>query len=180
MPIKLRSTVKEGKKMKDITVREANTRDAKAILDINISSWKETYKNIFPSEFLDNLCSTEEEYNTALNNVKENIKDHIVAKYNNKVVGFIKLGQSKKEVYSECGEIYALYVDNEYIKKGIGKMLFNSAKSQLKEKYNSIIVSCIKENTSNDFYLKMGCKKIGETDFILNNKKYKENLYEVK
>ena len=36
-------------------IRKAKIEDAQTILDINIQSWKDTYKDIFPQTFLDNL-----------------------------------------------------------------------------------------------------------------------------
>ena len=166
--------------MKEVIIRQANVNDAKDILDINISSWKDTYKNIFPDDFLDNLCNTEEEYNKSLNNIIEKITDnnnYLVSLYKDRIVGFVNYGPSKKNKYIKYGEIYALYVDNNYIKKGIGGMLLKKATSLLKNNHNNIIVSCLKKNPANTFYEKMGCKKIGETTFDLNNKKYKENVY---
>lgn len=36
-------------------IRPANINDAKNIIELNIKEWKNTYKGIFPSEYLDNL-----------------------------------------------------------------------------------------------------------------------------
>ena len=36
-------------------IREALEKDAESIVYINVNSWKNTYKNIFPQNFLDNL-----------------------------------------------------------------------------------------------------------------------------
>ena len=36
-------------------IRKAKISDAKEIVCLNIKSWKETYKDIFPKSFLDNL-----------------------------------------------------------------------------------------------------------------------------
>lgn len=166
--------------MKEVIIRQANVNDSEDILDINISSWKKTYKNIFPNDFLDNLCNTEAEYNKSLNNVIENITEnnnYLVSIYNGKIVGFVNYGPSKKGQYINYGEIYALYVDNKYIKKGIGGRLLKEATSILKDNYNEIIVCCLEKNPANSFYIKMGCKKIDETTFDLNDKKYKENVY---
>ncbi len=168
--------------MKKVIVKKATISDAEDILNINITSWKKTYRNIFPSEFLNNLCIAKKDYSKSLNNVIKSIKkndDYLVAVYNNKIVGFINYGLSKKEEYKNSGEVYSLYIDNEHTRKGIGSILFKAAIDKLNKKYNHIIVSCIKENPSNSFYVKMGCKKIGETYFVINEKKYVENLYEV-
>lgn len=167
--------------MKSIKIKYACAKDAKDILDINILSWKTTYKDIFPSEFLNNLCKREEDYKKSLEIITNDIltnNSYIVAIHDNKVVGFANFGKSKKENYKNFGEIYALYLESSYVYKGIGTKLFRYAVNELHKKYRQVIVSCIKENSANDFYLKVGCSKIDETDFILNDKTYIENLYE--
>ncbi len=162
-----------------INIIKATASDAENIAKINVSSWQKTYKGIFPKEFLDSLSNDESLKNTILR-MQENIKkdnNYLVAKLNDKVVGFCKIGSSTKDNYKNCGEIIALYVKNEEIKKGIGEQLFIAANNLLKETYDYNIVSCIKENSSNNFYKKMGCVFIEECDFNLNGNIYKENLY---
>lgn len=162
-----------------IKIRKAIVSDGESIAKINISSWQKTYKDIFPKEFLDCLSDEESLKNTILR-MQGNIKkddNYLVAEFNNEVVGFCKIGKSTKENYENYGEIIALYVKNEEVKKGIGKQLFIAANNLLKETYENNIVSCIKENLSNNFYKKMGCVLLEECDFNLKGVIYKENLY---
>lgn len=162
-----------------IKIRKAIVSDSESIAKINISSWQKTYKDIFPKEFLDCLSDEESLKNTILR-MQGNIKkdnNYLVAEFNNEVVGFCKIGKSTKENYENYGEIIALYVKNEKVKKGIGKQLFIAANNLLKETYENNIVSCIKENLSNNFYKKIGCVLLEECDFNLKGVIYKENLY---
>lgn len=162
-----------------VNIRKATILDAENIAKINISSWQKTYKNIFPKEFLDGL-SDEKSLKKTILRMQENIKNYnnyLVAELNNEVVGFCKIGKSSKENYEDCGEIIALYVKNENVKKGIGKQLFIASNNILKETYKHNIVSCIRENSSNVFYKKMGCVFIEKCVFNLNGNIYIENLY---
>lgn len=161
-------------------IRYAEITDAEEILKINVNSWKLTYKNIFPREFLDNICNDEEKFKEKAKKISYKIQqynNYIVAVYNNKIVGFCNFGESKKDDYKNYGEIYALYVDNEYLNNGIGSQLFSKSVEIMKDKYIDIIVSCLKENSANKFYLKKGCKFVKEIIFVLEDKKYIENLY---
>lgn len=163
----------------EINIRKSYISDAETIAKINVSSWQQTYKDIFPKYFLDSL-SSKESLKKIILNIEKNIKNdnnYLVAELNNEVVGFCKIGKSRKENYENYGEIIALYVKNEELKKGIGNKLFVTANNLLKEIYKNNIVCCLKENKSNNFYKKMGCVLIGECDFNLNNNIYKENLY---
>ena len=163
----------------NLNIRKAIVSDAESIARINISSWQKTYKNIFPTDFLNELAD-EESLSKTIVRMQENIENdnnYLVAEFNNEIVGFCKTGKSLKENYQNYGEIIALYVKNEQVKKGIGKQLFMEANKLLKETYENNIVSCIKENPSNNFYKKMGCILLEECDFNLKGIIYKENLY---
>ena len=162
-----------------LNIRKAIVSDAESIAKINVSSWQKTYRNIFPSDFLNSL-SDEINLKNTIRRIRENIdkdNNYLVAEVNNEVVGFCKIGRSTKENYENYGEIMALYIKNEEVKKGIGKQLFMVANTLLKEIYKNNIVSCIKENSANNFYKKMGCILISECDFNLKGIIYKENLY---
>ena len=163
----------------ELEIRKAIISDVESIAKINVSSWQKTYVDIFPSDFLDSL-SDEESLNNTIIRMQDNIKNennYLVAELNSEVVGFCKIGKSSKENFENYGEIIALYVKNNEVKKGIGEQLFITANNLLKETYENNIVSCIRENPSNKFYVKMGCILIGESDFNLKGTVYKENLY---
>jgi len=163
----------------ELEIRKAIISDVESIAKINVSSWQKTYVDIFPSDFLDSL-SDEESLNNTIIRMQDNIKNennYLVAELNSEVVGFCKIGKSSKENFENYGEIIALYVKNNEVKKGIGEQLFITANNLLKETYENNIVSCIRENPSNNFYIKMGCILIGECDFNLKGTVYKENLY---
>lgn len=155
-------------------IRKANVNDAKRIVYINVTSWKETYKNIFPKKILDALDPKSEK------NIKrciEDINQYIVYELNERVVGFIKYGINKKGYDDSYAEIHMLYVDNNYKQKGIGTKLVNYVFDKLRNDYKHVLISTLKENSANIFYKKIGGKKIGESKFIISNKIYLEDVY---
>lgn len=156
-------------------IRTAEENDAKKIVYINIMSWKETYKGIFPKDFLDNLNPNDVD---SIQKCKKKIHEYIVYEIDGKVVGFVRYGLNKKNYSKEYGEIYALYVDENYKNKGIGSKLINYTFNILKEKYNKVLISTLQGNSANTFYKKMGGKNIDICKFKLQDKEYIENLYE--
>jgi len=100
-------------------------------------------------------------------------------KYNDKYVGLIRVRKTKYDKYRECGELGALYLLDSVKGKGLGKILFNKAINELKNmNYNKMILGCLSENPSNDFYKHMGGKLVDTNPLILpNGQKLKENLY---
>ncbi len=158
-------------------IRKANINDAKDIVKINMNGWKETYKGIFPQKFLDKLNIDDE---ISIKKCEDKIQEYAVCEIDNKVVSIIRYGKNKKDFNNNYGEIHALYIDNAYQHQGIGTKLVQFAINELKNNYKSILVSTLVENPANKFYKKIGGTLIGNSDFILENKAYKENLYELK
>lgn len=159
----------------NIEIRQATKDDAKEIVRINIKSWKDTYKNIFPDEFLSSLDS---KYEDTVDKCINKINEYIVATIDNKVVGFARFGKNKKGYSEDYSEIYALYVDNEFRNNNIGKKLLEYVFNILKSNYKYCLISTIIENRANSFYQKNGGTKIDESDFELLDNQYKENVYQ--
>lgn len=153
-------------------IRKAKTTDASSIVYINITSWKETYKSIFPTSFLDKLDPYD---NVNIERCINNIGEYIVYTEDDKVLGFARYGKNKKDYDDNYGEIYALYVDNNHHGKKIGSKLVNHILKIMPYEY--LLISTLKDNKANEFYKKIGGKLIGECKFILEDKEYTENIY---
>ena len=95
-------------------------------------------------------------------------------------MGIVRYGKNKKDYDDSYGEIYALYVLNDYQRQGIGLNLMKFAFKELKKNFHSILISTLVENTANEFYQKAGGILIGNSPFVLENNTYLENLYEFK
>ena len=155
-------------------IEKAQIEDAKSIVEINIKEWKNTYKGIFPDKFLNNLTKKEEE---SIEKYKNKLNEYIVCKINNKVVGFLRFGKNKKGYNDNYAEIYALYIDKDYQRKGIGTALINYAFENLTPNYKYVLISTLLQNDANLFYKKIGGKLIDKIIFSLENSDYEENLY---
>lgn len=155
-------------------IREAQVKDVESIVNININGWIETYRGIFPDEFLDSL---NEKKIKNMENCKSRINEYIVCEIENKVVGFLKFGKNKKNYNEKYAEVYALYVDSKYKRMGIGRKLLEYSFNKLKDSYDNVLISTLQENSANKFYKKCGGKQIDTCYFKLGNNEYKENLY---
>ena len=158
-------------------IRKAKIEDADQIVSINVFGWKDTYKNIFPNDFLDNL----DPYSTeSIEKCKKSIDQYAVCELNGEVVGMVRYGKNKKGLGDNCGEIYALYLKKEFKNKGIGTKLVDFAFNELKKKCDTSVISTLIDNSANEFYKKIGGKLIDKCDFKLGDKIYNENVYEYK
>ena len=156
-------------------IRRANINDAKDIVRVNVMGWKNTYKNIFPQTFLDSLDSEDE---NSIRKCQEKINQYAVCEIDNKIVAMVRYGRNKKNYDDSYAEIYALYVDDSYKKQGIGSKLVAFAFEELKKEYDYVLISTLVNNSANEFYKKIGGNFVGNCDFLLDNKKFVENIYE--
>ena len=98
---------------------------------------------------------------------------------NNIVVGFCDAGPAFNPSEQYRGEIYAIYLLEEYKKMGIGSALFKAVKTHLAQSnLLPFVVSVLKDNkTACRFYVKQGGKLSGEETVCIDNKNYPEDVY---
>ena len=155
-------------------VRKARKEDDKEIVFINVSCWKESYKGIFPQDYLDNLDVNNLE---SIRKCENKISEYVVYEKDGQIIGMARYGKNQKDYGDSYGEIYALYVRPDFQRQRVGTELVQYVFNELKKNYKYVLISTLKENKANDFYKKIGGKFMGESDFILDKKIYKENIY---
>ena len=119
--------------MSSYSVRPATARDAKAIADIHVATWKATYSELMPENFLKAMTAE-----MRLAYWKEAIEysepQTLVAVADNQVVGFVGFDRSRDPgTRSTVGEVWALYVMPEHMRQGAGIALWDGARDGLKE-----------------------------------------------
>lgn len=139
-------------------IRKAILEDAPYIAKVHVDSWRTTYKDIFPDEFLKSLSYEQREQLW-----ERNITEHsvFVAKNNDgEIVGFSTGGKERGGKYDGYdGEIYAIYIFKDYQGKGIGRKLVQSVVEELvQEGINSMLVWVLEDNYSKYFYESLGGK----------------------
>ena len=143
-------------------IRKKEQKDCYDIAHVVTVSWNETYQGIVPNDFLNDLKENEKE--RALNSYNEfNVNDNhqFVLEINNNIVGFINVGISEDKEYTNCGEIFALYILNDYKGIGYGRKLVEVGIEELKKMgCNKMIIGCLDGNPSNEFYQHIGGEKI--------------------
>ncbi len=118
---------------------------------VHCTSWQEAYRGIVSDRYLDSM--TVESTTARARQFPENT---LVAKDNEKVVGFAVYGPSRDEDLKDAGEVIAIYVLSEYYGRKIGYRLMNEAFSRLKE-YDTIFVWVFEKNErAIRFYHKYG------------------------
>ncbi len=126
---------------------------------VHCTAWQEAYRGIVCDRYLDSM--TVEATTARARQFPENT---LIAKDNEKVVGFAVYGPSRDEDLLNAGEVVAIYVLSEYYDQKIGYRLLNEAISRLGE-YNTVFVWVLEKNErAISFYHRYGfefdgCKK---------------------
>ena len=123
----------------DIFIKPMETDDEiRGKAYVHWKSWQESYRGIVDDGYLDRmtLAQTEEKAFRWRDNI-------LVAKDGERVVGFVGYGPASGE--EGTGEIFALYVLEEYQRRGIGYALMREALSRL-EGCRVVVLWALKEN----------------------------------
>ncbi|MED3996062.1 GNAT family N-acetyltransferase [Peribacillus frigoritolerans] len=158
-------------------IRKAVLTDAKGIAKVHVDSWKTTYANIIPDEYLNNLA-----YEGREQLWKGNIPNSDVFVAENeegKIVGFSSGGKERSGKYPDyTGELYAIYILKEYQGNGLGKLLVKPIIEELQQKkIFSMTVLVLEDNSSRLFYETLGGKKIDTIEVNISGKKLNELVY---
>lgn len=152
-------------------IREANINDVDEITDLLLDTWETTYNNIFPKEVFEQRRNTR---NNRIESIKSIIDTIYVYEEKGKILGQLSIIDARG--YIDAGEVQSIYVLKEAQGKGIGKQLLNKAFDELRKKYNKIIIRCLKDNSSLEFYKYMGGTVINTEEIVVLNKKYIEEV----
>lgn len=148
----------------NFTIRRGTLDDSSGIAMVHLQTWQKSYRKFFPHEKLDNysLSESAQKWKTRIQSyVKERIILLVAEDFQKRIIGFATGGPSG--IYEKSGiavyecEVYAIYVLNEYQKKGIGSALIKEmTKYLLQSGWKSMIIWTLKESDYHRFYEKLG------------------------
>lgn len=158
-------------------IRKAIVTDAVGIAKVHVDSWKTTYANIVPDEYLTSLSyeNREQMWTKAIPH-----GDIYVAENNRgKIVGFAQGGKERSSKYKGYDwELYAVYILQDYQGKGIGTDLVKPIiKDIIEVGLNSMLVLVLEDNNSRKFYESLGGRKIDTVEVEIGGKKLSELVY---
>lgn len=162
-----------------MNIRKKELKDCEVWVDINIKSWNDNLNGIVSDRILKIITENRN------SRIKRDISSfevndwNYVLEDNNSVVGIMKIKQSNRKDYENCGEVQILYLYTNEKGKGYGKALINKAFEVLKNKgYKKVVIGCLVGNPSNEFYKHIGGKFIRHESWCIFGEHYIENVYE--
>ncbi len=158
--------------------REANLSDISEITKIYVDSWKITYSGILPEDYLDNISFKEKREYLLTNFQRPKNKFFVSINDNEEVSGFVAFGEESTGKTKYTGELFFVYLLNEYKGQGIGKLLFKKAIDELeKSNITSMLIWALEKNPVCKFYEYLGGKKTFERYSVYNGERFKDVAY---
>jgi len=140
-------------------------------------TYTETFGHSFSKEELNNILD-EEKSETAFKQFIKNGDNFLVAKIDNKIVGYV--GLQKPNIIVKNGKppsdkdqaLKGIYVDTQFHRLGIGKKLMDCAFQHERFKTSENVYLCVWEENkpAYNFYLNYGFKQVGTCDVIVDKK----------
>jgi ribosomal protein S18 acetylase RimI-like enzyme len=138
-------------------VRTANLSDAHAIAHVHVASWRTTYRDTLPDDFLASLSETnyEERWKRV---IVEGTSKVYVAEDGGIVVGFASGGRERAGEEGYEGELYAIYLLEHAQRRGFGRELVRAAVGGLRELgLSDMIIWVLRDNqAARAFYERLG------------------------
>jgi ribosomal protein S18 acetylase RimI-like enzyme len=127
-------------------VRQARLEDARAIAAIHVHAWQMAYQGIVPSAFLGSL-SVEQREGVWRQNLEQGTSETLVAE-DRQVLGWISAAGSRDpDALPTTGEVWAIYVDPPYWRRGVGRRLWREAEGHLQASgFSEITLWVLKDN----------------------------------
>ncbi|HEY9804434.1 MAG TPA: GNAT family N-acetyltransferase [Leptolyngbyaceae cyanobacterium] len=146
-------------------IREAYLADAAMIAKVQVDTWRATYNQLMPVEFLANLSyeQRENQWMNILSNSSINNFTYIVENDNQEIVGFANGGRERTGDSIYQGELCAIYILPDYQGQGLGKSLISQIAIKLTQSgINSMLTWVLAKNPSYQFYERFGGVRLGE------------------
>ena len=145
----------------NVAIREATPRDAAEIARLHVATWQAAYRDDLPDELLDGLSvvGRERQWKGIIEN-PEPRSNVFVAERADEMLGFASCGACRDDDLMEfdVGEIYAVYVDPNHWRRGIGRALLRRVVEFLEDRDFDFMSLWVLESNdqARDFYEKSG------------------------
>lgn len=141
-------------------IREASVEDASAIARVAVDTWKTAYRGIIDDNYLNSLSYEEREKGWRQYPFHE-CYVYVAEDNTQNIIGFAAAGPERESNPMYQGELYAIYINQDYQSKGVGSALFLSILKKLENTgINSLVLWALSASPYRKFYEKHGGKPV--------------------
>lgn len=161
-----------------IKYRRFESQDAEQVFEIAMRSWKETYKNIFKSDFIEQFVNRAYDPVNLRNSIpfiEQGWTEFYLAEKNDKIIGFAQIGYTSHTLEKQDPNnhiyLYRIYIEPKYLGQKVGSNLLsfmeNWVKSESRTEYGCYCH--IDNEIGKQFYFRKNFKHIPERDNTKEN-----------
>lgn len=115
-----------------IVVRAAVAADANDVARVHVRSWQAAYRGLIAQDHLDGLQPETWAGRYSFGRVGLQLPSTLVAVDGSAIRGLATTGLCRDTDLPNCGELMAIYVDPDYLRTGIGRLLITAARERLR------------------------------------------------
>jgi L-amino acid N-acyltransferase YncA len=163
-----------------MTIRPANAGDAAPIARVHVDCWRTTYQGIVSDKVLNELSVADRQnrWIRILNDAYERVIVFVLETDKQEVVGFASAGAERGDIEGYDGELYAIYILEDWQGKGGGRQLLQAVARDLHKKgLKSLAVWVLKENPFAAFYQNLGGQYVREKPIDIGSDTLIEHAY---
>lgn len=144
-----------------MTLRKATPDDARRLAEVHVASWRAAYRGLMPDSLLDGLSVERraERWLALLATPDPPGAETWVADEGGALRGFVSVGPSRDpDAPASEAEVYAIYLAPEAMGRGVGRALFEHARTLARERgYGSLTLWVLDANArARRFYERAG------------------------
>ena len=115
-----------------LSVRRATPEDVNQVAGVHVRSWQSGYQGLLPAEYLDALRAEDrsERYDFGAAPARDQPVT-VVAVEQDTIYGFATTGACRDADAAGAGQVFAVYVDPDHWRQGVGRLLIAQARDQL-------------------------------------------------
>ena len=149
----------------EIRIRKATADDSRGIAKVHVDSWRSSYADVVPPEVLSGLSYADRQrmWDGALSSPTEDKHCYVAETSDDRIVGFACGGLVSEGWETYEGEIYSIYLLEDYQRGGLGRQLLLSTARQMKDDgIESLLLWVFEKNLgARRFYESLGGELIG-------------------
>lgn len=147
--------MREDNPIQEIEIRPSISEDEIGIRNVQVITWKSTYRGIIPDDILDQMTVDNFSRRPKIVDpmLMKSRRSFVAVNQSKQIVGFAVGGAARSPDWHYESELWAIYVLPSEQGKGIGKKLFSAFWSAIEGDYQNLIIWALeKNNASHQFY----------------------------